>query len=402
MHMQRAPGQIVVISATVGAGHDAVASELARRLRAFGFDVTCHDFMQLLPLGLGQRAVRAHRAILRRAPWFYGLLFGLSDRSRLTPPLTRLLLRPAGRRIAALVPADAVALVSTYPLASQVLGALRRRGRLHAPAITYATDFGVHRHWVAPGVDVNLVPHAVGAARARRFGGSPTSVAGALVGERFRPVPPAAKRDARARFGLPPGRLALVVAGSWGVGELEETAADIAASRAAVPVVVCGHNAALRRRLIESGVPYALGWVDDMPALMQAADVLVENAGGNMALEGMACGLPVLTYRPIRGHGTQSAAALEQAGITTWVRSRGALGPALVDVADGSQGRSQKRAAEVLFTTDAAECVADLVAVPPRAIAPTHIERRRWRTTVAGAAAAALTIAAIARRRMPR
>src|SRR5262249_43416706 len=111
----------------------------------------------------------------------------------------------------------------------------------------------------------------------------------------------------------------------------------------------------------------------------------------------------VITYRPIRGHGTRSAAALEQAGITTWVRSRGALGPALVDVADGAQGARQRRAAQVLFATDAAESIADLVGGPPaRVVAPTPVERPRWRTTVAAGVAAALTFAAIARRRTPR
>jgi hypothetical protein len=36
--------------------------------------------------------------------------------------------------------------------------------------------------------------------------------------------------------------------------------------RVATPVVVCGRNEELRRRLAKSGVRYALGWVDDMPA----------------------------------------------------------------------------------------------------------------------------------------
>src|SRR6185437_14977887 len=111
----------------------------------------------------------------------------------------------------------------------------------------------------------------------------------------------AARQTARTKLDLPAGRLALVVAGSWGVGEIEETALDIAATGEATPVVLCGRNDVLRARLLRLGIPYALGWVDDMVSLMHAVDVMVENAGGSMALEGMASGLPVITYRPLPG-----------------------------------------------------------------------------------------------------
>jgi UDP-N-acetylglucosamine:LPS N-acetylglucosamine transferase len=394
MQTERAPGRIVVVSATIGAGHNVVTRELAHRLRQRGYSVQWHDFMDALPLRMGQRATRGHQAMLRRAPWFYGLLFAIGDRSRFTPPLTRLLLVPARRHIRKLIGADADAVVSTYPLASQVIGSLRRRGELRAPAVTYATDFAVHRHWVAPGIDANLACHPVGAEMAYRYGGRRPRVAGALVNERFRPAAPEEKQAARAALGLPSGRLALVVAGSWGIGELEATAMDIAATGQAIPVVVCGRNDELRQRLIDHGLPYAMGWVEEMATLMQAADVLVENAGGEMALEGMACGLPVISYRSIPGHGTRSAAAQARAGITTWVRNRAELGPVLADVIDGAGGDRQRRAAEVLFANDASACIADLLAEPALAVGgPPPPRTRRTAAVLAGAALGLVALA---------
>jgi UDP-N-acetylglucosamine:LPS N-acetylglucosamine transferase len=394
MQTERAPGRIVVVSATIGAGHNVVTRELAHRLRRRGYTVSWHDFMDVLPFRMGRRAAMGHQAILRRAPWFYGLLFAIGDRSRFTPPLTRILLAPARRRIRELIGPDTEAVVSTYPLASQVIGSLRRRGELHAPAVTYATDFAVHRHWVAPGIDANLACHPVGAEMAYRYGGRRPRVAGALVDERFQPATPQGKQAARAALGLPPGRLALVVAGSWGVGELEATAVDIAATGQAIPVVVCGRNHELRQRLIERGLPYALGWVEDMAPLMQAADVLVENAGGEMALEGMACDIPVISYRSIPGHGTRSAAAQAQAGITTWVRSRAELGPVLADVIDGAGAERQRRAAQVLFNNDAAECIADLLAEPALAVSgPPPPRTRRAAAVLAGGALGLVALA---------
>jgi UDP-N-acetylglucosamine:LPS N-acetylglucosamine transferase len=126
--------------------------------------------------------------------------------------------------------------------------------------------------------------------------------------------------------------LALVVAGSWGVGQVEQSAADLAASGEALPVVVCGRNDALRRRLRAAGHPHVLGWVDNMAELIRACDVVVQNAGGLTASEALASGVPVLTYRCLPGHGRTNAAALDTDGIVPWIRSRDDLARALTAV----------------------------------------------------------------------
>jgi UDP-N-acetylglucosamine:LPS N-acetylglucosamine transferase len=364
-------GRVVIVSAGVGLGHHGYTRELARRLGERGFAVDEHDFMDLLPGPAGTGSVRLYNRTLNHAPWIYAGLFHVGTWA-MTAAVTRTLLAPARARLRGLLHDDVRAVVSTYSLASQLLGPLRRSGRLRVPAVTYVTDFAVHRHWVVPGVDALLTPHQVGAVQARVLGASGGSAlsAGALVAPGFHPPTPAERARARHTFGLPGGRLALVAAGSWGVGRVATTAAELMASGVATPVVVCGHNSRLRARLAQAGVP-ALGWVDDMPMLMRAVDVLVENAGGLMALEGMATGLPVATYRPIPGHGQVSAATLAKAGVSTWIRSRHSLGPTLVRLLDGDLGAAQRSAAAPMFRADPADVVARLASPqrPPRAVA---------------------------------
>jgi UDP-N-acetylglucosamine:LPS N-acetylglucosamine transferase len=375
-------GRIIIVSAGVGLGHHGYTRELSRRLGERGFTVDEHDFMDLLPGPAGTGSVRLYNRTLNHAPWVYAGLFHLGTWS-VTAAVTRSLLAPARARLRGLLDRDVRAVISTYSLASQLLGPLRRSGRLRVPAVTYVTDFAVHRHWVVPGVDALLTPHRVGAVQARMLGASDASVlaAGALVAPGFHPPTPTEREQARRAFGLPSGRLALVAAGSWGVGRVAATAADLVASGVATPVVVCGRNARLRARLAQAGVP-ALGWVDDMPMLMRAVDVLVENAGGLMAMEGMATGLPVATYRPIPGHGHISAVTLERAGVSTWIRSRSALGPTLVRLLDGDLGAAQRSAAVPMFQADPAEVVAGL-ASPRGSARPSPGRRgaaREWRS----------------------
>jgi UDP-N-acetylglucosamine:LPS N-acetylglucosamine transferase len=344
--------RIVVISASVGAGHDGAAAELTRRLTAAGFVVDRHDFLDLLPAGLGKLISGAYHRMLTLTPSGYQRIYEATEHAGRPGVAVRALLRSAERRVLATVTPDVGAVVSTYPGASQVLGALRRRGRLTVPAFTYLTDFSVHPLWVASGIDGHLAAHPVPAAQARELGAAAVTVTGPVADPRFTPTTPAGRSAARARFALPQDvPLALLVAGSWGVGAVQQAATEIRDSGAATPVVVCGRNRALAERLRADGVGYVHGWTDDMPGLMQACDVLVQNAGGLTSLEALASGLPVASYRCIPGHGQTNAAALDEAGLAVWIREADDLGPVLGELLDGPRGRTQRAAGLALHTS---------------------------------------------------
>jgi len=130
---------------------------------------------------------------------------------------------------------------------------------------------------------------------------------------------------------------------------VERSAADVAGTGVAAPVVALRPQRGLRARLADGGPGTALGWIDDMPALLRACDVVVQNAGGLSSLEAMASGLPVVTHRPVPGHGLTNAAALETAGLAAWVRRPELLAPVLDDVLAGPVGQRQRAAVEELF-----------------------------------------------------
>jgi UDP-N-acetylglucosamine:LPS N-acetylglucosamine transferase len=320
--------RIVVISASFGAGHDGAADELSRRLKDLGFRVDRHDFLDFLPLRLGTHLRRAYRKQLAIAPKSWKWLLDLG-RSGWLSDRTGDLLRIADRAMLRAIGPDAAVVVSTYPLASQMLGRMRRTARLTAPVVTYLTDMSVHPLWIADGVDTHLAIHSVAAADAKAHGGADVRVIDPAV----RPAFTRPRTPAQQRFGLPAGKpLALIVAGSWGVGAVERTSYDIAATGLAVPVVACGTNQALQDRLDRADHAIALGWVDDMASLMRACHVVVQNAGGLSSLEALACGVPVVSYRCIPGHGQTNAERLEQAGWVPWIRGFAELPSALEKV----------------------------------------------------------------------
>ncbi|MGH3095887.1 MAG: MGDG synthase family glycosyltransferase [Streptosporangiales bacterium] len=323
----------------MGAGHDGAADELAERMRHRGFAVHQHDFIELLPASLGYHVRRVYASQLRLAPGSWSWLMRVTGRRTLAGAVGALTTLAAGSSLLRAIASSPAVVVSTHHLVSQVLGRLRSGGRLAAPAVTFLTDMSVHRLWVSEGVDVHLAigPSAMAQARALKAG--MVYACAPAVSAMFRPVRCAAeRRRAREYFGLPANSpIALIVAGSWGAGDVVRTARDIAESGLAVPVVACGRNERLRRRIARAGTGQALGWVDEMADLLRACEVVVQNAGGLTSLQSLATGVPMLTYRPIPGHGLANAAALDRAGLAPWVHDRVQLQAALRRALDGSK-----------------------------------------------------------------
>jgi len=357
--------RIAVVSASIGAGHDAVARELAHRLGVAGYRTTRHDFLEMLPGGAGRLLRSAYATQLQAVPASWGLLLAAADRPRAARAAVALCAAATAARMLAILGAGPAAVVSTYPLATQVVGWLRRTGRLRVPAAAVLTDPWVHPLCVAGGVDLYLAPSSAAAAAAAGHGAARALACTPPVAPHFRPARGAGERDAcRRRFGLPVGRrIALIVAGSWGVGTVEASAREVAASGLATPVVVCARNAALRHRLSADPGVVALGWVDDMATLMRAADVVVHNGGFLSCLEAMVTGVPVISYRCLPGHGVANAAALQADGWAPWPRNAVELAAALHDVLSVSgSGRAHLPAAVLARGVEPAHTIGQLVA----------------------------------------
>ena len=336
---QGLPVRVVVLTASVGAGHDGPAREIARRLIAAGHQADVVDLVDLAPAGTGRMLRNAFHAQLAWAPDSWGRLYDATNRAAGTrrsglATLVRPLARPLARIIAGGPAAPAAAVVSTYPLAGHAVAAARRLASVSVPLISYVTDPAAHASWVVPGTDLYLTGWATTAVQLWQYGPAPVRVINPLVRSEFhRPADPVATSDIRYRFGLPPGSLALVMSGSWAVGDVAATVDDLLAVGGASPVVVCGRNERLRRRMARRPGVTALGWVSDMAGLMRVCDVAVLNSGGLSLAEATAVGLPVLHYRPLVGQGVANAALADAVGLAEWPRSRPELSAAIARTA---------------------------------------------------------------------
>ncbi|KJF17764.1 MGDG synthase family glycosyltransferase [Acidithrix ferrooxidans] len=319
------PKRVLIVSARMGAGHDGAAKEIALQLTSRGFDVETRDFLDAAPL-IGKILERTYELQLDHAQWSYEALFRIfASFKAIKPPIVSIfyfIFFPRIRKWIKEVDADIV--LTTYPFASLVLGRARRSvlRPMKVPAYTFLTDFSVHTMWVDEGIDAYLAVHNISVRQVERLVNKTPMVSGPAVSERFHHIGDMERESIRDEFSIPQKiASALIVAGSWGVGDLKDTLLTLGNAHDIFPVVVCGKNKALYDDLSKLNVGRVIGWTDRMADLMRACDVVIQNAGGLTALEAFAAGVPVVSYNPIKGHGLRNVIEMEASGVSLWAKS---------------------------------------------------------------------------------
>ncbi|HET7386104.1 MAG TPA: glycosyltransferase [Nocardioidaceae bacterium] len=353
------PRRVLIVSAAMGGGHLQISRELERRLVARGHEALVVDQLEVMPAPIGRWLGWVYPWLVDRHPGLYQHVYdvffaaGQHAGERVGIPVHLAL--PGLRRVVREFEPDLVA--STYPLSALAVGRLRARGELDCPAVTVITTFSVNSAWLHPAVDLELCISEYAAADASVRMGRRAEVSGPIVRPGFLVACPD-RHTSRQRLGLPAdARVALLTTGSLGLGRTVRHAAEAIAARAGwVPVVVCGRNEELRESLAELAGVVPLGWVDEMPTVMAAADVLVDNAAGMSSKEALGIGLPVVTFQPLTGHGRDDAAALADLGLTDIVTDEAQLLGAIdALVADPVEREARIARGKSLFVADAAE-----------------------------------------------
>ncbi|HZO95582.1 MAG TPA: glycosyltransferase [Candidatus Baltobacteraceae bacterium] len=269
-------------------------------------DIATHCTFPLSKLG------PAYSAALRYAPPIYGALYHATNGRRryrtmvrFCEPLYRERLRDVFRQYKPDV------IVSVHPLLNHA--ALRARadaGMQDVPIVTVITDLGrVHEGWLLPEADLTVVPAREVYQRAIERGVPPERLRllGHPIHPRFEDVS-ASKSEIRKKLGLPQDQtIALLMAGGEGGGKLLPTTLGLAKAGLDYHlVVVTGRNAALKAKLqeIAPSLPTpmtVLGFRNDVPELMRAADLLVTKAGPGTIAEASVAEVPVVVYDYVPG-----------------------------------------------------------------------------------------------------
>ena len=334
--------RVLIVTATIGEGHDLPARELAEGIREERPDATVEIVDGVAAMGRILKVVLEDNSRWVFRPWM-NWAFDLQYRLlqwRATRWLASTLIYLLGARgLLRMIRAhDPDIVVSTYPGTTEVLGELRRRGRLEVPTASAITDLAGLRYWSHPGIDLHLITHPESVEEVRAVAGNGTRVEAARGLTVAGILDPRDRAEARRALDLPADRrIVMVSGGGWGVGDLEgatEVALGLGDGLADVYVVaLCGHND-LTRRNVERRYGHdprvrVLGFTDRMSDLLAASDALVHSTAGLTVLEAIIRGCPVISYGWGVAHIRANNEAYRRYGLADVALTRAELAEAL-------------------------------------------------------------------------
>jgi processive 1,2-diacylglycerol beta-glucosyltransferase len=321
--------RILVLSASVGAGHlrAAEAVELALRQVVPGATVKNLDVLSLTNAAFRRVYGKAYLDLVNKVPhvlgYFYDLLDQPSRSGRNRSDRLRLALEKLNLQsfIGFLQQGPWDLIINTHFLPAEIIASLRKQERLSVPQVTVTTDFETHRLWMNQPCDHYFTATDEGALYLASWGVPRTDIS--VTGIPIHPVFSQSKQRAAclARQGLTGNRpVILQLSGGFGVGPIEKLYRALLAVEEPLEImVVTGRNEAVRAQLEAVDVPgrhrtKLYGFTDQIDELMTAADLVVSKPGGLTTSETLACGAAMVIVNPIPGQESRNSDYLLENG----------------------------------------------------------------------------------------
>ncbi|MHB1422372.1 MAG: MGDG synthase family glycosyltransferase [Gemmataceae bacterium] len=332
--------RILVLSASVGAGHLRAAQAVELALRDVVAEATVRnvDVLELTNTPFRRLYSKFYLDLVNKAPHVLGYFYDLMDQpsrtgknrtDRLRLALEKLNLRRFIQLVAE-EPWDLV--INTHFLPAEIIASLRRKGELTLPQVTATTDFETHRLWVNQPCDHYFTATPEGARYLQHWGVPENDIS--VTGIPIHPVfaKPKDRGECLARHGLAGDRsIVLQLSGGFGVGPIAKLyRALLEVSRPIDLVTIAGRNEQVKKELEAIEVPSrhrakVLGFTDQIDELMAVADVVVSKPGGLTTSETLARGAVMVIVNPIPGQESRNSDYLLENGAAIKVNNLGTL-----------------------------------------------------------------------------
>ena len=322
------PQRILVLSASVGAGHmrAAQAVELALRQVAPQAEVKNLDILTLTNPAFRKVYGESYLDLVNKAPHVLGFFYDMMDKPR-GPRSRRDKLRLIVEKLNLSKFVDLLSdekwdvVVNTHFLPAEIIASLRRDEQVSVPQITVTTDFETHRLWVNQPCDHYTTATEEGAAYLRHWGVPEHNIS--VTGIPIHPVfsKPKDRAQCLRSQGLVGDRpIILQLAGGFGVGPIEQLYQGVLSISTPLEiVVVTGRNASAKEKLEQIQVPSRhrakiMGFTEQIDELMAVADVVLSKPGGLTTSEVLARGAAMAIVNPIPGQESRNSDFLLENG----------------------------------------------------------------------------------------
>ena len=366
--------KIDIIHATAGEGHRKIAMAVQDALARLGRSdlqvrlLNCLDYTDAF---FQKTYTPLYYWSARHAPGLWGFVYELLDHAwiyRLIRPLRSL----TNTLHAKLLLEDIVknqpdVIVSTHFLPPEIMGRAKLKGLIRAKMITVITDFYPHTVWVNPGTDHYWVMAEETKQDLIRRGvpSEIITVGGIPILPTFKPT--GKKVEILKKHGLDNDRFTiLLTSGSFGLGPQEAILEELMAFKDKVQCfVVCANNKELQTNLAGKVYPFPVkifGFIDFMPDLMEASDLMVAKSGGSTTSEALTKGVVMAVLAPIPGQETRNVKLLKLRDAAYFLNDPHEIHGIIKGILDDPSALQKKRdAIKLLAKPDASEDLVKMI-----------------------------------------
>lgn len=353
--MQRFSRNILIVSASVGAGHTQAANAIkdAWEVTSPDDNITIVDFMDESNSHFNNFIKEVYLKTIQVSPDLYETVYRWTKDTSSGAKVQDLLswaMRTNMMQIIQRHRPDVV--ICTHPFPCGAIAYLKRKGRLDIPIVGIITDFSVHSLWInqevnqyivaAPELKEELVMQGIPASRISATG-IPIHPSFARNGATNSPSP--------ARSENKP--VLLIMGGGLGIGPMQDLLAQLNSLAFSLEIIfVTGSNTTLREKLssLAANTPHnvkVLGYTQRVQELMNVADLLITKPGALTISEALAMKLPMLFFEAIPGQEKDNAGFVVAKGAARWLAMEDGITKQLNDLfADSGQLARMRDSAE--------------------------------------------------------
>ena len=323
------PPRILIMSASVGAGHVRAAEAVEAALRQTLPDATVKnvDILEMTNRLFRRFYGRFYLDLVNKAPhvlgYFYDMLDQPSRSGKNRGDRFRLVLEKLNlKKFIGFIQGQRWDLViNTHFLPAEIIGSLRKKGTVQMPQVTVTTDFETHRLWVNQPCERYFTATTEGALYLHSWGvpAGDTRATGIPVHPVF--SEPKERRALLARHGLDAERpVVLQLSGGFGVGPIVKLYHALLDVEVPMQIVaVAGRNEKVKAQLHKVPCPArhrtkVLGFTKEIDELMAVADLVVSKPGGLTTSETLARGAVMVIVNPIPGQESRNSDFLLENG----------------------------------------------------------------------------------------
>lgn len=316
--------KILILTASTGEGHNQAAKTLEKEFNNKGYICKIVDMFKSTNRSMDVIMSDGYKILASNMPKMYGTLYRKADDERFNRLVVKKMLKITEIKLRKIVRDFAPdAIIATHPFAVSIVGNLKVKKKITIPFIQVVTDFRAHYAYVDDNVDAYITAseHAKQDLIRRGISSAKVHPFGIPVKREF------IKRLNRIEEQKKPFTL-LIMGGSMGMKAMESVVESITMNKHSIFMnVVCGNNKSLQNLLakkfeqqILNGKLEVLGFVNNIPDLMEKSDLIITKPGGLTSSEAINKTIPMLIPFAIPGQEQENTDLLVESGMAIEIK----------------------------------------------------------------------------------